>query len=80
MLLDAAVDRVEERASTDFDAAVAAVRIGTVVARDRKAAASWDRKVARRNGKSVGLTGANLEAAIAGLAATNPEYVVVGTR
>lgn len=80
MLLDAAVDRVEDRAVSDFDSAVAAVRIGNVISRDRKAAASWDRKVARRNKESVGLTGANLEAAVMALAATHSEYVVVGAR
>jgi len=76
MLLDASVDRVEERAETDFDRAVTAVRVGYVIARDRKAARSWDRRVARKHGESVGLTGAALESAIGALAATHPEYVV----
>lgn len=78
LLLDAAIDRVEKRVQTDFDRAVDAVRIGNVIARDRKAASRWDRAVARRTGTRHGLSGASLEHAIASLRATNPEYVVVG--
>lgn len=76
MLLDASVDRVEERAASDWETAVNAVRVGTVIARDRKAARSWDRKMARRHGGSAGLTGAALESAIGALRSTHPEYVV----
>ncbi len=78
MYLDSMVDRVEGRLSADFDSMVAAVRVGTVIARDKKAARRWDRDVARRTGRKHGLAGAQLEQAIMGLAATHPEYVVVG--
>jgi hypothetical protein len=78
MLLDASVDRVEERAESDFERAVTAVRVGYVTARDRKAARSWDRRSAKRHGASLGLSGAALESAIGALAATHPEYVVNG--
>jgi hypothetical protein len=78
MLLDAAVERVESRTMADFDSAVAAVRVGTIIAHDRKAAGRWDRQVAARNRQSAGLSGAALEHAIAALAATNPEYIVSG--
>lgn len=76
MLLDSSVDRVEKRAQDDFDAAVEATRIGYVVARDRKAAQRWDRRVMRRNRDAQ--TAANLEASIAALRSTHPEYVVTG--
>ncbi len=52
--------------------------MGYVTARDRKAARSWDRRMARDSGGSVGLTGAALESAIGALRATHPEYVVTG--
>jgi hypothetical protein len=78
MYLDSMVDRVEGRAMADFDAMVSAVRVGTVIARDRKAARRWDREAARRSGRKHGLSGAALETAIMGLASTHPEYVVVG--
>jgi hypothetical protein len=76
MLLDSAVDRVETRLQADFDSTVNAVRVGSVIARDRRAASRWDRQVARRNKTSAGLSGAALETAVASLAATHPEYVV----
>jgi hypothetical protein len=78
MYLDAMTDRVEEQTADAFDSAVASVRVGYVIARDRRAAQRWDRRVARRQRRSAGLSGASLEAAIMGLAATHPEYVVVG--
>lgn len=78
MLLDSSVARVEQRIEADFDAAVAAVRLGTVIAHDRKAATRWDRSVAKRHKTSLGAAGAALENAVASLAATHPEYVVTG--
>lgn len=56
---------------------VESVRVGTVIAHDRKAANQWKsrRTSARRRGRKVSQAG--LESAIASLAVTNPEYVVV---
>jgi hypothetical protein len=54
------------------------VRIGTIIAQDRKANTRWRSHIARAAGRPAGMTGMALERAIAGLAARNPEYVVRG--
>lgn len=54
---------------------MAAVQIGTVIAKDKKALSSWQSRP--RRGR-IGKTGAALEHAVMGLAMRNPEYVVVG--
>lgn len=76
--LDAASDRIGQHRKADFEASVEAVRVGTIFAHDQKAAARWRRSLARQDGHQVGLTGAALEGAVATLARSNPEYVVVG--
>jgi hypothetical protein len=57
---------------------VEAVRVGTVLAHDAKAARRWHSRRRRAEGKPAGLTGMALERAIAGLAAAHPEYIVTG--
>jgi hypothetical protein len=60
---------------------VESVRIGYIIARDKKAANRWKAQKGRRMTsaeQSRGLTGASLERAVASLAAAHPEYVVVG--
>lgn len=54
-----------------------AVRIGTVIAHDRKAASRWHGLQQRATGKAA-MSAQVLEGAIAGLARRNPEYVVMG--
>jgi hypothetical protein len=74
--LDAAQDRMEHRARSEFDALVEAVRVGTIFAHDAKQYRKWQSRSAR-NGRR-GLTGHALEQAIHALAGAHPEYVVVG--
>ena len=57
---------------------VEAVRVGTVIASDRKALSKWQQIRARRDaapGTSTGLTGADLERTIGALAITHPDLV-----
>lgn len=58
---------------------VESVRIGTLVAHDRKAANKWKAMKGRLTAASGGggLTGAALERQVMALAASHPEYVVV---
>jgi hypothetical protein len=58
---------------------VEAVRIGYVIAQDKRANARWKAMKNRQtlDGKGGGLTGLALEGAVRSLAMTNPEYVVV---
>ena len=72
--LDTASDRLREEAESRVEAA----RMGVVFAYNAKAYARWRRAMDKLAGKSPGLTGAGLEAAVKSLALTNPEYVVVG--
>lgn len=77
--LDAAQDRLSAEAKTRFEEAVESVRVGYIIANDRKAHQRWQSHSRRTStGKGAGLTGMALERRIANLAATNPEYVVVG--
>ena len=71
---------MEHSAEAEFRTAVNAVRLGYVTARDRKAARTWDRRSAKAEGKSAGLTGAALESAIGALRSIHPEYVVTGAK
>lgn len=57
---------------------VEAFRAGAIFARDQKQYDRWRRKARRTSERPVGLTGAALESAVRGLAARNPEYVVMG--
>jgi hypothetical protein len=76
-LFDAAYERRSARVQSDFDAMVEAVRVGTIIAHDAKAARKWQTRK-RSAVRSRGLTGMDLERAVAHLAISNPEYVVVG--
>lgn len=78
--IDAATDRIVRTHEREFDAMVEAVRVGTIVASDRKAFGRWQSIRARREAKAVGaagggLSGASLERAILGIAAANPGLV-----
>lgn len=57
----------------DFENAVEAVRIGSIIARSAKAAAKWD---ARKGTTGKGLTGKSLDQAVtmAGVAAGRARY------
>jgi len=60
---------------------VEAARMGAIFASGKagqKAYSRWRTRLDHAAGRSRGLTGAHLEAAVMGLAATNPEYVVMG--
>jgi len=74
--LDAAQDRISAAAKTRFISAVEAVRVGTVVASDRKAASRWRSYVDRHTGHGA-MNPQALEAQIMSLARRHPEYVVV---
>lgn len=77
-LLDAAIDRLEEEATSEFETMVEAVRSGTILAHDSKAYQRWRSKIGRRKGSGDPLLDAiNLERKIASLAGMNPEYVVI---
>lgn len=58
---------------------IEAVRAGYIFARDGKQYRRWSRKNGS-SGRSPALSKRSLEAQILGLAATNPEYVIVETR
>jgi hypothetical protein len=70
-MLDAASERIEERFINDAEA----VRVGTIIAHDKKALAKWRRAI--RKTPSQGLTGADLENVVFGLMRTNPDLVRV---
>lgn len=80
--LDAAQDRLAVDADARFTEAVEAVRIGTIIAQDRKAYGRW--RTRRRHPAAIaasdggGLSGKALESAVMGLARQHPEYVVMG--
>lgn len=74
--LDAAAERVSRNARSEFEAAVEAVRMGTVFAYDAKAYNRWTSR--RRSAvKRPPLTPEQLEVAIAGIARDFPGQVVV---
>lgn len=59
---------------------VESVRVGTVIAQDRKAANRWKAMKNRRavsTGDRAALSGASLERAIGAFAVAHPEYVVI---
>lgn len=59
---------------------VESVRVGTVIAQDRKAANRWKAMRGRRavaSGDQKALSGAALERAIGAFAVAHPEYVIV---
>jgi hypothetical protein len=75
--LDAASDRIRRRRTDEFDSLVEAVRSGTIFAHDRRAAAKWRRATRERgNRQQRGLTGAELEAAVANVARMFPGNVM----
>lgn len=76
-LFDAALDRRKERVQADFDAQVEAVRVGTIIAHDAKAARKWQSRK-RTDVRSRGLTGMDLERVVANLAIGHPEYIRFG--
>jgi hypothetical protein len=69
------LDAAEERDEAEFRNRIEAVRLGTIFAHDAKSYGSWSRR-ARRAEPAV--SARSLEAAVMGLAATHPEYVVIG--
>lgn len=75
--LDAAQDRLRDRARTEFDAMVEAVRAGSIFAQDGKQYRRWASRSSSGR-PSRGLSGMALERAIVGLARVHPEYVVMG--
>jgi len=56
---------------------VEAVRVGTVLAHDAKAARRWHSRKRPGVSRPKGLTGMALEQAVMTLASTHPQYVVV---
>lgn len=52
--------------------------MGTGFAHDGKAYSRWRRRIDRQSGRSSALSPVALDAAVRSLAATNPEYVVMG--
>lgn len=79
--IDLGVTRQAERFSAVLDRTVVAVSWGVAIAFDHKgkAAAKWHRLRARQSGKQVGLTGADLERAVLGIAAAQPGLVKITT-
>jgi hypothetical protein len=73
LLLDEAVDRNADRAQARFDTMVEAVRAGTIFAHDGRQHARWAASKQRMARK--GLTGADLEAAVMGIARMFPGNV-----
>ena len=77
LYFDAASDRLERDAHTDFERIVEAVRIGTIFAHDRKQYSRWRSRrqaIAAQGGRS--LTGAALEAAVMQVAQLFPANVI----
>lgn len=76
MYLDAAAERVE----TARDARIEEIRVGTLLAHDKKALDKWRQRRTRTTttGKRA-LVGNALEAAIAGIASLFPGNVIRGT-
>lgn len=54
--------------------------MGTIYAYDARSYGNWRRGRDRKEGRSRGLVGAALEAAVAAWRMQMPEYVVVGAR
>jgi len=76
LYLDAAHDRLADAG----DAAIEAVRIGTIFAHDARAYRSWRGRAARMNARRTApLSDAALEAQLMALAAVFPKNVTRGT-
>jgi hypothetical protein len=75
--LDAAAERMGIEADSRFTEAVEAVRIGYVIANDKRAYGSWRSRRRPKHAQRV-MSGQALEAAVMSLARRNPEYVTVG--
>ena len=76
-LLDAASDRITERAAARFEDMVEATRAGAIFAHDRRQYQRWRAKHHARLGQSSrGLTGDALEAAVSRIADLFPGHVV----
>ena len=80
LYFDAASDRLERDAHTDFERIVEAVRIGTIFAYDNRQHSRWrSRNKANTARRSHSLSGAALEAAVMQVAQLFPDNVVHGT-
>lgn len=76
MYLDAASDRLNERAQGDFDAAVESGRAAAIFATDQKQYGKWRSRPHRGPGTHAkGLVGDALERAVMGLQAMFPDNV-----
>lgn len=75
---DAAQDRVERVTTADHERAIEAVRVGTIFAHDSKQYTRWRNRTRQATGRSRGLVGAELEAAVMRIAAMFPGNVVRG--
>lgn len=73
---DAAQDRLERLATTEFEGAIEAVRVGTVFAHDVKQYTRWRNRRKAATGRSRGMVGAELEAAVGRLASLFPKNVI----
>ena len=78
LYLDAAVDRLGDRAKARFETLVEAVRAGTIFGHDDRQYRKWTGFRRAAATESHGLRGAALEQAVMALARAHPEYVVVG--
>lgn len=78
--MDAAWDRVHDRARTSMQTAIEGARLGRVFASDAKAyrkwRSAWDQAAPTAH-KPVGLTGGGLEAHVATLRRSRPDLVAV---
>jgi len=72
---DAAQDRLERHATSEFERLVEAVRVGTVFAHDKKQYGRWRSRRAS-TGRSRKLVGAELEAAVMRVASLFPGNVI----
>lgn len=76
MYLDAAAERVEAA----YDTRIEEIRVGTLLAHDKKALDKWRQRRNRVAAKGKrGLAGEALEAAVAGIASLFPGNVLRGT-
>lgn len=76
LYFDAAQDRLERTTEAEFDRAVEAVRIGTVFAHDAREYTRWRNRRRAASGKTRGLVGAELEAAVMRIAKLFPNQVI----
>lgn len=73
---DAAQDRLERHATSEFERLVQAVRIGTVFAHDAKQYRRWRSRQQSRTRPGRKLVGAELEAAVMRVAQMFPGHVI----